>query len=98
MRMPRQHEGRAFSAHAEKLFECLWGCDRCLAGKAAAHVGCGLPLHQSSILQERDSKGLRARFSQGDDLEGPVATANHIQQSLGVSGVGITDDGDLSRL
>ena len=76
----------------------FWLGDRRLAGKLAAHVGCGLPVHQSTILQEGHNGGLPAGRSQGHYLEGPVATANHIQQSLGVSGVRLADDDNLLRL
>ena len=55
MQMSRQHRSCALSAQAKKLFECLWACDGHQAGKGAAYVGSGLPVRQSSILQERDS-------------------------------------------
>jgi len=55
MQMSRQHRSCTLSAQAEKLFECLRACDRHLAGKGAAYVGCGVPVHQTSILKDRDS-------------------------------------------
>ena len=60
-----------------------------------------MPLHQSSILQERDSgttRILSMRWSQGCDLEGAVSAAHDVKQGLRVGRVGITDDGDHSRI
>ena len=57
-----------------------------------------MPLYQFSILQERDFRELCVRCPQGHYLEGPVAIANDVQQGLRVSGVEITDNGNLSRL
>ncbi len=95
MQMSRQHRSCALSAQAEKLFECLRACDRHLAGKGAAYVGCGAPLHQTSILKERNSTRLCVLRSQSHHLEGPVAAANDVQQGLCVSSLRIADDGNL---
>ena len=43
---------------------------RRLAGEIAANVGCGLPVHQSSILKKRDSLRPGSRHSRGHYLEG----------------------------
>ena len=51
MQMWWQHNSRVLSGHAEKLFERLWGRDRCPASKLATHMSCGMPLHQASILK-----------------------------------------------
>ena len=76
----------------------FWLRDCRLAGEIAAHVHCSLPIHQPSILQQRDSWGLGAGRSQCYYLEGPVAIANDAQQGSRVSGIRITADGNLSRL
>jgi hypothetical protein len=39
----------------QEFLQCLWIGDWGLANETAAHVGCGMAVHQSSILQERDS-------------------------------------------
>jgi hypothetical protein len=49
---------------------------RCLASEIATDIGCGLPIQQSSIFQERDDWGLNVRRAKGHHLEGPVAVAN----------------------
>ena len=81
-----------------EVLERLWARDRCLASKGVTHVGCSLPIYQVAILQERHRRRLCLRWPQSDDLEGTVAIANDPQQGLRVSRVGITSDGDLSRL
>jgi len=55
LRMSRQQKSCAFSVCAEQLLERQRVRDRRLAGEIAAHIGCGLPIQQSPILQERDS-------------------------------------------
>ena len=39
----------------QELLQCLWIGDWGLANETAAHVGCGVPIHESSILQHWDS-------------------------------------------
>jgi hypothetical protein len=61
----------------------------------------GVALHQASTSKERDSgttRTLSMRWSQGYDLEGAITIANDAQQGLRVDGVGLTDNGNLSRL
>jgi hypothetical protein len=98
MQMSRQPQSCAFSVYAEKLLEHQWVRDRCLASKGATHVGCGLPSHQATILQQRDPGTLWTGRAQGHDLEGPVAIADEAQQGLRVSGFRITDNGNPLRL
>jgi hypothetical protein len=61
-------------------------------------MGCSLLPHQSTILKQRDTRGLRTGCAQGYDLERPVGIANDAQQGLRVGAVGFTDNGNLSRL
>ena len=71
---------------------------RCLTREFAAHVGSGAPLHQASVLKERNGGALSIRCSQSRDLEGLVAVANDRQQLLRIGAVGIADNGNLPRL
>jgi hypothetical protein len=79
MQLSRQRETCTFSTQAERLFECLWGRDRCLAGEIAAHVGSGVPVYESSVLKERNRSGLHVGCPQRRHLEGVVALANDAQ-------------------
>lgn len=78
--------------------QSLWLCNGHPAGKGAAHIGRGLSIQLATILQERDSRRLGDGRAQGHYLEGAVAITNDAQQGLRVGRVGITDNGDLSRL
>jgi hypothetical protein len=57
-----------------------------------------VPLDQSSILQQRNSRRSRIRCSQGHALERPVCIANDAQQGLRVSALRLADNGNLSLL
>jgi hypothetical protein len=72
-----------------------WLRHRRLTREIAAHIGRGLPIHQTAILHQRDLGTLWTGRAQGHDLEGPVPIANDAQQSLRVGGAKITHDGDL---
>jgi hypothetical protein len=66
--------------------------------EVAAHVRRGLPIHQTSTLHQRGLGTFWTRHSQSYRLEGPVAIANYTQQGMGINGVGIANDCDLTRL
>ncbi len=83
--------------HAENL-KFQWDCDRRLAGEITENVGRGLPIQLATMVQERDSRGLRVRHSQCHDLEGSESVASDIEEGLCVSRVEIADNGNLSRL
>jgi hypothetical protein len=67
--MSRQHKSCAFSVYAEKLLERQRVRNRCLAGKGAAHIGRGLPIHQAAIPQQRDPGTVWTGRAQGHELE-----------------------------
>ena len=69
-----------------------------LAGKTAAHVGCSLPIYQAAILQQRQGGPFRIWRTQGHNLEWSIAVLNDCQQSLGIVGLQLADDGNLSWL
>ena len=89
--------GQTGSSLLQLRLQLLGPSHRRLAGKIAAHVACGLPINESAIPQERHSR-VTVSYSQSHHLEGPLALANHVEQSLRVSGVRIADDSNLPRL